>query len=636
MAVLGPGRRRQGMKTKVFTDRQPERRDVRDDLHLHLVGREEVDSGGGGNGASAPIEIPTKSPHPLNESCISSLTLGGEGLASGLPDTGGNNGGSPPALAAGDSDGEGDGEADFDRKTHRGGSASLSRGSNRGRVETKEKFKTSRLKKERLNGTGSGTSELKKSRSKSSATKGRVAAWLGGIDPAVPPQEEIIPPSPSVVKDLNSLQDHWSSTSPGITSPDKDTLKPGGATRAITFLPERINRKPSPSSFFRPAGALPLSYSAAVTSTPPSAPAPASGATVASRNIWKNADQIQSTSQPKGKQVLSFPKPPGYKPLGGKLPLFPPSKPPIDPEVTYGRRGASATSLWASGAINNQRHNLQTSVTRTTFHSNTKDKMKEVPKPLFNSVGEAPNSSSLALSKPVKAEKKLFSAAVMTPAPALKNSRTTASGSGPKKMISTPALPVDVLGGKAAGRSTDNVVAVQPATTTSVFRGGKTTPSANLSTSSSGPPAGKLHELTPKRGIGGTKGTGNPAVNGPPGVIIKATSDPAVVSSSHAVPTLSSTASLIIPYDQNLTGQKQRPKVAIVKLPTLPTPGSGVRGSRSRPVSPRPRSPKAPAEDDNNTNSNPSKSAELAFGQARLRDLMKKYQGSSPVEGPKT
>ena len=53
-------------------------------------------------------------------------------------------------------------------------------------------------------GVGNGTGETKKSRNKSSsaaaaAAKGRVAAWLGGVDPAVPPQENIIPPSPSVV-----------------------------------------------------------------------------------------------------------------------------------------------------------------------------------------------------------------------------------------------------------------------------------------------------------------------------------------------------------------------------------------------------------------------------------------------------
>ena len=183
------------------------------------------------------------------------MTLGGEGLVSGLPDAGvrpgfSNGGG------AGDSDCEGDGEADFDGRAgstspagdsgsdsdrmmlgahggihkHMKQRAEVSmpteripqdrrgkskrrwtKGRNEGKVQSK--------KKERLNsGVGSGTDETKKSRNKSSAAaaKGRVAAWLGGIDPAVPPQEEIIPPSPSAVRDLDDLPSlhHPSSNQP--------------------------------------------------------------------------------------------------------------------------------------------------------------------------------------------------------------------------------------------------------------------------------------------------------------------------------------------------------------------------------------------------------------------------------------
>ena len=837
------GRTRSGMKAKAFKDHQLGRRDVRDvlltssssspavvgaagvvngnqrlppidtDLDLDLDKREGVDSGGsgGGNGVSAPIAIPMKSPDPLNESCISSLTLGGEGLASGLPDTGPSNGDGAAPPAAGDSDGEGDGEAEFDGRTHRAGSASVSGGSNSssdgmepggaggggfrkhtkqraevctptemiphqrvksgrggsgrgsggsGRVEPKERGKaSSSKKKERLTGIGKGTSEPKRSRNKSSAAaKGRVAAWLGGIDSAVPPQEEIIPPSPSVVRDLDRLsfeeeqraaveslarsplgaaaapllpmdpdsdlqttpggalaldarsddggdnennmdqdkdisaspnprssgfvpittlkrntislpsagdvvgrplllsqdatasieearrvQDLWSSTPPGITPLDKDTLKPEGTN--MSLLPhEKIIRKPSPSSSFsKPASAIPLSYSAAVTSVPPTAPASSSGA----RNVWKNTNP-----QPKSRQVPPTTKTPGYNkpppPPSGNLPT--PSKPPIDPDVEYDIRSArggrggkvsSAASIWTSGATNNQRHNHQTAAAATAAaasHNDVKDKVKEVPRRLFNAEeasDTSPFSSSSALSNPVKTKKKLFSAAVMTPAPALRNARTYTSpilasgrggggggGSGnsaPKKMASTPTLPVrsvDFLGEKAPARqSIDNVLAERS------------------TASSSGPPGGKLHELTT---------TKRAAVNGPPGVMIKATtSDPAVISSSHAVPTLSSTASLVRPHNQNSTGGKQdyyrhlQPRVAVVKLPSTTTSGggSGVGGSGSisgSTVSPRLGSPQV-AVDDNDTNSNPPrKPAELAFGQARLRDLIKKYQGSSP------
>ena len=470
------------------------------DLDLDLGRGEEISSGGGGgggNGVSAPIAIPMKSPDPLNESCISSLTLGGEGLVSALPDIGlSNGGGGGAAFAAGDSDGEGEGEVEFDGRTHRAGSASLSGGSNSssdgmvpgarggvgggfhkhmrqraevstptemipqqrgksrrggsgrgsggdGRVETKERVRSSSSKKkERLTGTGSkGTSEPKKSRNKSSAAaKGRVAAWLGGIDPAVPPQEEIIPPSPSVFMDSEKLSfeeeqraviglsplaaaapllplrpdydspttpggalafnalrsdfaednefnmDHdnflsdppssgfipittlnrntmplpsvgigrrplllgrdatvidearrtqnlWPSTPPGITPLDKDTLKPEGATGSVSLLPhEKIIRKPLPSSSIsKPASAIPLSYSAVVTSTPPGS---SSGANVATpRNVWKKVDPTQSsTSQPNNNLSSS-----------GKLPMFPPSNKttPINPEVKYDIRSAA-------------------------------------------------------------------------------------------------------------------------------------------------------------------------------------------------------------------------------------------------------------------------------------------------------
>ena len=825
------------------------------DLDLDLVRGEGVSSGGSGgrNGVSAPIAIPMKSPDPLNESCISSLTLGGEGLVSALPDIGPSNGGGAAFAAAGDSDGEGEGEVEFDGRTHRAGSASVSGGSNsssdgmvpgalggggggfhkhmrqRAEVSTptemipqqqrgksrregsgrgsggdgKERVKSSSSKKkERLTGTGSkGTSEPKKSRNKSSAAaKGRVAAWLGGIDPAVPPQEEIIPPSPSVIMDSDKLsfedeqravlgssplaaaapllplrpdfdspttpggalafnalrsdfaadieinmdqdnvlsdppssgfvpittlnrntigrrplllgrdttvidettrrtQELWSSTPPGITLLDRDTLKPGGATGAVSLLPhEKIIRKPLPSSSIsKPASAIPLSYSAVVTSTP-SAPGSSSGATP--RNLWRNFDPtLSSTSQPNDRHALppSTTKPPGYNPSSsGKLPMFPPTNKttPFNPEVKYDIRSASrggrggkvssVASLWAPGSINNHRlnhHQTTAAATATTAaatttgsHSNVKDrdKGKEVPKRLFNDVEEAsdplPSSSSSALvSKPVavKTKKKLFSAAVKTPAPALKkNVRThtsppTASGGGgrgessstPKKMVSTPVLlPVrsgDGLGVSTAARgSIDNLPVERPTPTAitmkNVLQGGKSTPSANLSTSSSG----KLHELTTTKR--------SAAVNGPPGVTIKATSDPAVISSSHAVPTLSSTASLVRP--QNSTDRKQdyyrhhiQPnRVAVVKLPPSTRPGTGGVGSggvgaaaaRSGPTVssqqqlPSGSQPQLQTTVVENNSSNPRKPAgELAFGQASLRDLIKKYQTPSPADG---
>lgn len=58
---------------------------------------------------------------------------------------------------------------------------------------------------------------------KSAQTRGRVAAWLGNIDPDEPPQEEIIPPSPSVVK---PLEYEWDDEYVGGHSPEKEDWKP--------------------------------------------------------------------------------------------------------------------------------------------------------------------------------------------------------------------------------------------------------------------------------------------------------------------------------------------------------------------------------------------------------------------------
>jgi hypothetical protein len=99
--------------------------------------------------------------------------------------------------------------------------------------------------------------------------------------------------------------------------------------------------------------------------------------------------------------------------------------------------------------------------------------------------------------------------------------------------------------------------------------------------------------------------------------VIKGTSDPAVVSSSHAVPHLSSTASLARPPGhQQITGIQKRlnqpprpinlPTVLTTSQPSLSS-ASGMPSDAPRPVS-------------------PSKPTDLAFGQARLRDLIKKYQ----------
>lgn len=83
--------------------------------------------------------------------------------------------------------------------------------------------------------------------------------------------------------------------------------------------------------------------------------------------------------------------------------------------------------------------------------------------------------------------------------------------------------------------------------------------------------------------------------------MIKSTSVPAILSSSLAKPTLSSTASLVKPtFD--------KPKLPMKIMPTV---AESLHGPESKSAPPK------------------SPPADLAFGQARLRDLIKKYQGQA-------
>ena len=660
--------------------------------------------------ASMPIQMPVKSPEPLHDSAISSLTLAG-------------------GLGGDDSDGE------FDGRTHRAGSRSRSRsggGSSRRSVEREglgtglhlhmrqraevgtptkasnkesergrtreEKVKVEERKtdtKEKEKTKEGRTSGKKKSDrlSNKTAAKGRVAAWLGRIDPDVPPQEQIIPPSPSVLRphfDIDNDQDDEVFPAAGIALSGLPTTI-GLGMEPIVFgaeptgfgvePPKNVSAPPNPrSSGFVPISTLkrdtlqarplisrdatvveeamriqdiwssqsppavqraPPQFPLAVASTappvsirtdrrvsPPSSkpnkPHMPLSYSAAARNVWKLPDTVKAQDPPP-------PPPPPNKALAQTRPIkppgvgrvhavFPPPKP-VDPEVKYdirsarGGRGGKVTSvahLWSSGAI-----------------ANPDMKGKGVQR-LENHVGET--KTPVPPSKPLATEKKLFSAAVMTPAPPRKqmpvasssnvgaakptdpqkrpDSRIAFSASkptgrppslAPRRVPSATALstaPQRSVG--KATRSSEALTQKRPATSMSnpYSLHGKTTPT--LSTPAFDTP--KPHALAANRGV-------KP--------VIKGTSDPAVVSSSHAVPHLSSTASLARPPgQQQISGVQKRlnqpprpikpPTVLSMSQPSLSSI-SGMPSDAPRPVS-------------------PSKPTDLAFGQARLRDLIKKYQ----------
>ncbi|KAF9477727.1 hypothetical protein BDN70DRAFT_880830 [Pholiota conissans] len=659
---------------------------------------------------TASILIPQKSPEPLHDSAISSLTLAG-------------------GLAGDESDGE------FDGRTHRagrsGGGSSDGRGEARGglHMHMRERARAGtptrdmeeeREHKEGEKGKERKTSGKKKDRtSNKSAAKGRVAAWLGGIHPDVPPQEQIIPPSPSVLRNPHSpfeLEDDESSSPPNplgsedpwaapLPEPEpevtKDTTAPN--PRSSGFVPIatlkrntihppplllrdtsvseearrvqdiwsssppavydfrgpktplaitpiapplsiRTDRRVSPPSA-KPTPTMPavkpnmpLSYSAAARSKPKTPeppkvratsplppPLPPPKAPVAS----PPRNGVHSIYPPRQPPSLP-PKPSFASPPRGRTQISYPPQKPVDVEVKYdirsarGGRGGKVTAvanLWSSGAIN----------------SNANGKGKEIPKPA-NGVEDTKTSAPLP-AKPLRTERKLFSAAVMTPAPPLPKrvpntsdnatskppkdaqkrpdaravfaspsrpipASSSRSSPGPKKSVSSNALSTPTSGGPSglnlSRKSSEALVQKRPATALAKpFALSKPTPTTNLSTSNS-----SEQPLQSKVAPGFAARALKP--------VIKASSDPAVVSSSHAVPTLSTTASLARPQisgPQKSAQGNGRP----VKLPAVfSTPSTGSLVGTPSEV-PRPASP--------------SKPVDLVFGQARLKDLIKKYQG---------
>ena len=202
-----------------------------------------------------------------------------------------------------------------------------------------------------------------------------MAAWLGRIDPVIPPQEEIIPPSPSVIREL-SFEDEqeaavaslgWSPLAaaahfyPDSASP----TTPGGALAAKT----RVH-----------AAADSGNNQNGVVSAPPS---PRSSGFVSITTLKRD----------------TIPLPPSGRVI--ERPLL------LSRDATIIEEARRVQDLWSS-----------------TPPSIAPLDLEEVPTRLFHGAGEEPDSlpsSSSTLPKPAKAEKNLFSAAVMTPAPALRH-----------------------------------------------------------------------------------------------------------------------------------------------------------------------------------------------------------------------
>ncbi|KAJ2918480.1 hypothetical protein MD484_g1976, partial [Candolleomyces efflorescens] len=732
-------------------------------------------NGGGGAGRAAPIDIPVpiQSPDPANDSAISSLTLGNheveadprpvEGAAGlGLHESE-RNGLGLLRVSSGGFDLGGGNDSDIEAKTHRGGSVSgdervrswnvssiplfdeeakmtMKAGGRhrreeadttnfRGSTPTKlsnESGKSGKDGKSKKKRDRAGKEERVKSRTEA---KGRVAAWLGAIVPEQPPEEEVIPPSPSVARFPERILESLSQKN-GETSPELQTQSvPVDASTETDKIHEEkdVSAAPNPrSSGFMPVSTLkrdpaqrPIARDMTVVEqskeiadlwaaeSSPSRDLVASSNDVATPRLLeftparappKSARTDRRVSPPSKREietkqdkpdvlaslppiagarnVWQLPEPIATIKSGRKVaPVVPPKnlaavRTPAqlpsagnDPEVKYdvrsargGRGGkvASVTAMWAAGISTAQ---SQSSSSKADV------KPREMPRKLNHNGRFAADYSSQPSTKsgphlPGKIALPGLASAqvgngvksreqpVPLPSPQVppkhrpllnraKSSQRIEPAEDPREHpVTAVKLPIAAAagGGITAGiKSTDasNNACPAPGLFAGNFKSrtpGKTTPTTNLSTPSS-------DSMANPRVNGGTGGL---PTNTKPG-LIKSTSVPAVISSSHAIPVLSSTASLARPAGR--TSQPAPRFTAGVKLGISTTSSSDKVKVDQRALGSSVPS-KLVVGDALHANSGPSSASlaspppkspppELAFGQARLRDLIKKYQAQA-------
>jgi hypothetical protein len=423
-----------------------------------------------------PIPQPNKGPETLNDSAISSLTLA---------------------------------DHDSDGRTHKAGKSSLS-GDDRevGQDREKESGKTTALsgrEGDRKNGKKKERVKDGEAHRFRKSAKGRVAAWLGGIDPDIPPLDILPSPSPDMVVEppaSSAVEVKAVAPTPGDISDKKDVLSAPNP-RSSGFVPIRtlkrdalqrntaLKEAPLSSNVVEKSVTQPWSPSLVVEENSPISsrvsPSWTSHSVEAISPSLPGTDGMGKVPWQALKSSALHQK---VAHLSPRLPAFPPPR--LDPEVKYdvrsargGRGGkvAAVASIWASGAIQS------------------------------------------------------------------KDAQTRA-------LLSTA----------------------------------KTPPSNNTPSTS---PEPNLVDFPGKRGR----------------PINKSPSLPAVISSSHAIPTLSSTASLARPTP---TPNKVRSPLKV--QPTISETDSEVGKAQTTPKV---------------TPAKPALTGDLAFGQARLRDLIKKYQGQT-------
>ncbi|KAG6855897.1 hypothetical protein H0H87_009577 [Tephrocybe sp. NHM501043] len=529
-----------------------------------------------------PINIPSKDAlpdDPLNDSAISSLTLAGEWMGADRDEV--EIGG---AL-------ELDVEHDSDEKTHRAGKSSASASSRKGSKGKGDKAKKKAKKgKDKVDGEGSHGRTRKKA-----AAKGRVAAWLGGIDPEVPPMEESLPPSPVVSRKLppfmNSIDDSFLADDGAVTVVV-------GANEPLAVSEPQVSKDGASAPNPRSSGFVPIGTFKSGMSPRPfkSLSKDATIVREAQRvaDIWSSSAWIPTcAASPPVNNRPSFPVLKDVAPAFPSIALAQPTAASIQTD----HKVSPPSAAGVVDVLGAKHYNINAG--RLPSANLKSPNMKKSP-PL------SPPAIPI-LSPPLDSEVRYDVRSArggrggrVTAITSVWASGATSPNSQPTRDILPPSKP---LRNQFSGPAVKDITA-------------RATTAAD-----STPAMPKLLPRAPMKSLltAGTPPTpqnpdSQPAVAAKrPKPIIKSTSVPAIISSSHATPMLSSTASLARP-------TPVKTHIPPAKLPQTISEARSNPGRRFQAQAPTLKTA---------ASSTQPVGGEMAFGQARLRDLIKKYQGQA-------
>ncbi|KAG6901787.1 hypothetical protein C0995_007890 [Termitomyces sp. Mi166 len=538
-----------------------------------------------------PIAIPSKDSAPddsMNDSAISSLKLAGDWTGNDREEVEFNG-----VLDV-------DAEHDSDEKTHRAGKSTVSAGSRKDSKGKGDKGKKKGKKdrdKDKIQDRGKDEESHHARKKKTAAAKGRVAAWLGAIDPDVPPEEDLLPPSPAVSREIPPFTEN-KRVPPSVADGDvalltstplndvelKDLPKDGGASapnpRSSGFVPIATFK---PGTLQRPL--KPLSKDATVVREAERV------ADIWSASAWSPTSVAPLKATPPDNKQRRSPALKDVSPVFASI--FPTPQRVLSIQTN---RKVASPSAAGPADLGAKCHNINTDKA-----PNVNVKSPNLKKPVQQSrlVALATPQSDPEVKYDVRSARggrggrvtaitSFWAAGALSPSP----EPTKGSPASSKTLRNRVPDPVAKDTSATTSSTNSSSVTLKHPAQTSV----KSLLTASAPTTLPPNPEPKPVEFTGKR----------------PRPIIKSTSVPAIISSSHAIPTLSSTASLA-------RATSAKPQDPTGKLPPVI--------SEARPDSGRRPPGQVPAKIAMTSSKLGTTEGEMAFGQARLRDLIKKYQG---------